>query len=379
MIPVATITEIKNLDNKTKAGDLKKGFALMQQASRIAFDLVISEILKLHKQSTESSVLILCGKGNNGGDGLLTASYLIEQGYNVKCFLFAKPDELQDEAKMAYDYLVSVKKDSCNSIIEEKDLSLLKEFLLASDNHCFVLDALYGISYKTGSINKIFQQTTEIINSFQKGKTVIAIDGPSGIDNDNGLINHNPIKANYTLSMGFPKLGNFFFPARAFIGLMLVGDLKYTNEDVQACLSSKLYFIDNVKNFFPGRALNGSKYDHGSVVNIAGSKDMTGAAILSSKAAYKAGAGLVTLYTQNPQIVLATCPEVITKELDHLDLGNLLENQKIDCFAIGSGLGDNYKELVYELVAKSNKPLVLDADAINAFENCHEKLKDHKA
>jgi ADP-dependent NAD(P)H-hydrate dehydratase / NAD(P)H-hydrate epimerase len=382
MIPVATVEEIKALDEKARAGDLDKGFSFMQKASRIVFDLVISEILQLQKVEVESTVLILCGKGNNGGDGLLTASYLIEQGYPVKCFLFADPSELEGEAKMAFDYLIKVKTNACTLIKEEKDLFLLKDFmnnLTGSNYHCFVLDAIYGIGFKIGKINKIFQQVTEIINQSPKEKTVIAIDGPSGIDNNNGLMNYNPIKAKYTLAMGFPKLGNFFFPARAFIGMMLVGDLKYELQDVQESLSSKLYFIDNVKHFFPGRALNGSKYDHGYVVNVAGSKSMTGAAIFSSKAALKAGAGMVSLYSEAQEYLHGICPELLLEKINSESLGNILSNEKIDVISMGPGLGRNHDNFIHEIVAKSTKPLILDADAINAFSGDYKLLKNHKS
>lgn len=384
MIPVATVEEIKNLEDKSKTDDLDKGFALMQKASRIAFDLVISEILKLQKTGVESTVLILCGKGNNGGDGLLTASYLIEQGYPVKCFLLAEPGELKAEAKKAYEYLISIKSDALSLITEEKDLFLLRDFmnnLTGSDYHCFVLDAIYGIGYKTrtGIVNKIFQAVTEIINNSPKEKTVIAIDGPSGIDNNNGLMDHNPIKAHYSLAMGFPKLGNFFFPARAFIGLMLVGDLKFDPELVRECLNSRLYFIDNVKHFFPGRALNGSKYDHGYVVNIAGSKSMTGAAIFSSKAALKAGAGMLALYSDAQDYLHGVCPELLLKKINSDTAEQILENKKVDVISMGSGLSGDHVHLVRELVKKSTKPLILDADAINAFEGEADLLKKHKS
>ncbi len=382
MIPVSTISEIKALDQRTKAGDLKKGFALMQQASRIIFDLVISEILTLQKQGKESTILILCGKGNNGGDGLLAASYLIEQGYTVKCFLFAHPRELKDEAKMAYEYLLSIKENPCSFVTSLDDLVQLKDFMNVAANselHCFILDALYGIGYQVDNENTIFKSTSEIINHYQKEKTVIAIDAPSGIDNDTGVFRETPMHAKFSIAMGFPKLGCFFYPARAFIGLMLVGSLNYTNEDIQEALKSRLFFVDNVKNFFPGRALNGSKYDHGVVVNIAGSDTMTGAAILSSKSAFKAGAGLVYLYSSAVDKLHGVCPELILKQINSNTIQEILSDKKVNIISMGSGLGAKHNDLVYELVEKSDRPLILDADAINAFVDNHDKLKHHKA
>lgn len=379
MIPVATCSEINKLDAQN---DLEHSFALMQKASRIAFDLVISEILKLQKEGVESTVLVLCGKGKNGGDGLLTSSYLVEQGYPVKCFLFSEPEKLKGEVKKAYEYLEKVKPGACISIKEEKNLFLLKDFmnnLTGSNFHCFVIDAIYGIGFKTGKLDKIFQQVTEIINNSPKEKTVIAIDGPSGIDNDTGLIDHNPIRANYSIEMGFPKLGNFFFPGRAFMGLMLIGDLHYEQSAVEQELQSKLYFINNVKNFYPGRALNGSKYDHGYVANIAGSKSMTGAAVFSSKAALKAGAGMLCLYSEAHDYLHGVCPEILLKKITSETVSEIIDSKKLDVVSIGPGLGPDQDSLVHELIRKSTKPLILDADAINAFSDNYEDLKKHKA
>jgi hydroxyethylthiazole kinase-like uncharacterized protein yjeF len=379
VIPVLTSKEIKDLDDLVKASADNAGFALMQKASRIIFDLVISEVLKRQKDGQESTVLILCGKGNNGGDGLLSAAYLIEQGYPVKVFLFADTKNLENEAKQALDYLEETKKSSCDIIQTEEDLFRLKDFLnnmTGSSYHLFVLDAIYGIGYKTDRVDPVLKKAADLVNSSKKEKTVIAVDTPSGMDNDEGALSHNIIKADITLSLGFPKLGSFFYPARAFLGIMIVGDLGYSEKDFLDTVKSQTFFVDNVKNFFPGRALNGSKYDHGQVYALAGIKEMSGAAALMSKSCFKVGAGMVKVFTEAQAAINSYCPEVITHKIDDQEIFN---DEKVDCYALGPGLGVQQKELVFDLIKKTNKPIVIDADAINYLKDNLDILKEAKS
>jgi hydroxyethylthiazole kinase-like uncharacterized protein yjeF len=380
MIPICTSQEIKKLDLLAKTHDPQAGFALMQKASRIVFDFLISEILKKQKMSIDSRVIVLAGKGNNGGDGLLAAAYLLEQGYKVDVFLFAKQDELQNEALQALNYLKEFDADAIIAIENLSDIVQLKTFFnndIEHQEHCFIIDALYGVSFDIQKHNQYLDEIVTIVKQSAIEKTIIAIDCPSGINNDTGHISQNVLQATYTITMGFPKLGLFFFPAKAFVGILLVGDLNYPKDLIEQSLQSHTYFVDTVKIFQVPRALNGSKYDHGCVANIAGSFAMPGAAALSSKAILKAGAGLVYLYSK--AFAQRFFDELITKDFNDNSIEEILSNKKIDCISVGCGLGTQEQNAIFSLVQKSTKALILDADAINVFENNLDKLKNHKA
>jgi ADP-dependent NAD(P)H-hydrate dehydratase / NAD(P)H-hydrate epimerase len=380
MIPVGTSAEIKSIDNAAINGDIATGMQYMNRASRGLFDLIISEILNNQKKSINSRTVIIAGSGNNGGDGILLASHLIEEGYPCICFILAEEKDLENEAQKALETLRKTKTDSYIFISNPSKLYLIKEhlnFISSSNNHAFIVDAMLGIGAK-GELREPYLSTSKLINEFQGARSIIAVDSPSGVDNDSGQFQTQPIKANFTLSLGLPKLGSFFYPGRAFYGLTAIHPLSYPESIFNDNYKSNIYFINSVKEFFPPRQINGSKYNHGLALLIAGTKDMTGAAVLCARAAYRAGLGILHTATENPDIVTSLSPETITHQLNTQFKPQAL-NKNFQVISIGPGLSKNYYELTHKLVQESELPIILDADGINAFNDKRNILKKHKS
>lgn len=379
MIPVLTAQEMKKLDQDTIDGDLNIGFSLMQQASRSLFDVVISKYLDIQKQNKQAEITILCGKGNNGGDGILLASQLVEEGYPVKVFLLASPDQLQGEAKLAYEKLVN--HPVIIFIINTTDVTHLAKHLEQvhkEKKHHFIIDALIGIGANRATEDP-YKTVLEIVQGFQTQKTIIAVDCPSATNSSTGEILSQPIKADLTVTMGYPKLASFFYPARAFYGVTIVASLNYPKDKIEE-LDCKKFFITDIKNLLPGRIINGSKFDHGVASIIAGSLGMTGAASFCVNACYRAGIGLVNLFSSQAKQISPSCPEAIYFELAEKtndDLLNIKEKSaKANLLTIGPGLSLKHKELVHEIIKKTNRPLILDADALNSIEGNTKLLKE---
>ncbi len=386
MIHVVTCEEMKNIDRAAIAGDINKGFQYMQQAARGLFDIIINRYLELQKQNREIFITIFAGKGNNGGDGILLAAYLASEGYPVKCFILGSGKDLKNEAAMAY---IELEKNNLNNqyvsfVNDSHDLVLIQNHLgsLENYNQHFFVDALLGVGSK-GTPKEPHATVINYINSIMNSNvTMFAVDAPSGIDHDTGALTPIAIRAHTTITMGYPKLGSFFYPGRVNYGLTIVNNLGYPPELYQAEIKNNIYFANSIKALMPPRITNGSKYDHGVAALIAGSKGMTGAASLAALAAYRAGLGLLHLISdeESLRIISTNVLEAVSHSFgeNDLDLCKNLIQKNTAVFALGPGLSSSHQELVQSLVTNLNIPMILDADAINAWANDAKKLKKHK-
>lgn len=359
MIPVLSSQRLKNLDEIIAKSNPELSFEMMNRAARSIFDLIISKYLDLQKQNIISKITILCGSGNNGGDGILLANYLLEQDYPVQVFLLALPENLSPNAQLAYQKL-SKYNSPLIFIINENDVSFLKDYYDSCENyHLILVDALLGLGFKDDLrplYRAVIQESQKISNS-----TIIAVDLPSGLNPDDGHCQNFPISSSITVSMGFPKLGSFFYPARAFYGFTVIADLPYPENLVKE-FDEKIFFVDSVRGFLPPRIINGHKYNHGALTLIAGTKSMRGAAALASIAAYRSGLGMVYLANEDEE----SCPILEAVQVNIHDsefFKKSLSRSHVIC--IGPGLSDTAKNFVKKILKTSPKPVILDADAIN--------------
>jgi len=333
------------------------------------------------------TVFIFCGKGNNGGDGFVAGMYLAKQKAKGKFFLLGKKTELKGDAQVNLKKALKIKL----LLAEIADLKKIPEKLECD----LIIDAIFGTGFK----GEVAGLEKEVIKKINESKIpVLAVDIPSGIDADSGKwldsARHKSIcvQASETVTMGLPKIAQVFYPGKEFCGELTVVDIGIPEEVIQS-VKSDLNFItkDEVKKFLPQRPGDVHKGDCGKIFILAGSTGLTGAACLASLSVLRIGAGLVTLgvpETLNP-IFEIKLTEVITKPLPDVGkkgalalrglggMAQLLENS--DCHAIGPGLGRHFEtlELVRRLVtSRINKPLVLDADGLNAFAKDSTPLKN---
>lgn len=307
----------------------------------------------------ESKIALFCGSGNNGGDGFVIARYLQNSQHSPTVFLTGSTDKTSPETLINYKKCVELG-IPINKI--EKEPDDLSDFDL-------IIDAIFGVGLK----GEVKGWQANVINKINESeKTVVAIDIASGVDANTGHA-EIAVEADFTLTMAAMKYGQLLGEGREKSGEVLVIDIGVPDDVLlQFPLKGKLATCENV--IFPYRSKFSHKGDYGRIGIVAGSPGFTGAAILASKAALRAGAGLITLFhplgletileNQLLEVMTYTIPFPHIKE-DKEEFFNKLNS--MDVLLIGPGLGTSSElvELLKQIVVSWNKPLILDADAIN--------------
>lgn len=396
MIPVLTVEEMKNID-KAACFSPEQGYKYMEKAAAGLLELIqnFTKDKNIDDIRNFPEVTIVCGKGNNGGDALSLALYLSQLHYRVSCYCLAAANDYKGEAQLAYEKLND--SQSKNQVQVIHPLTNESEFEAFKNNinnqrSGFIVDGILGIGANRDP-EGFYAKTINEINDIKQRKKdqlkVIAIDIPSGVESDTGKLFNPAINADVTLTMGFPKIGMFYYPAKANIGLLLIKDLDYPEEIVNQYYQTKTYILsrDVLKSFLPARKEAGSKFDHGVAFSLVGSEGMSGAAILSTEAALRSGIGMVHVVSDESilSIIGTSIEEAVLHPLkvDTLYQGcmTIIDKSQANVACIGPGI--SFKEeiisLVHKLVKNIDIPIVLDADGINAFRHHADELKAHKS
>ena len=317
------------------------------------------------------TVAVICGKGNNGGDGFVVARLLHEAGVPVRVFLAAPAEAVGGDAAHHLRLL-----RGAGVTAETFATATAAPALAAVD---LIVDAVQGTGL-TGAARGDTAAAIEAINA--AGPPVVAVDLPSGIEADTGAAHGVCVDAAITVTFGLPKLGQLLFPGRASCGDLHLVDIGFPQEAIAAS-PARLFLIDaeGVGRMLPRRAPDVHKNSVGSVAVVAGSVGMTGAAALTADAALLSGAGRVTLgaprslndilETKLTEVMTMGLPEVRQRRcLSLRALGDIHEMvREADCLAIGPGLGMHREtaELVRRCLAGTALPAVVDADGLNAL------------
>jgi NAD(P)H-hydrate epimerase len=376
MIPVVTTEQMRLIDDQSIGGDRATGYSYMVKAGMGLFDAVVE--MNLNRDKDE--IAIVCGKGNNGGDGYVVGRMLIDKGYNIMCYGLSDGESLSGEARVAYDDYIAAEGNYFH-IDDIADLEGFGRFTL-------IIDALLGTGVK-GAPRGLYAELIKLIRT--SAKPVISVDTPSGLNNNTGQPSKPAVKADCTVTMGFPKIGQLFYPGRSFIGKLIIKDLGYPFEVVEKNGSSTfLPTLDDLKSLLPPRKPAGSKFDHGLALLLCGSKGMTGSAELASQAALRSGCGMVHLAI--PESIVSILSTKLTEPVLHpiaetpkgtpayKNAGPIIEKSaSMQAALIGPGISFNFStcRLVRDLAAKLLIPVVLDADGINAFKGHTKELKKH--
>lgn len=377
MIPVVSTTQMREIDRRAINGNIITGYSYMLKAGMGLFDVIND--LNLKRESDE--IAIVCGKGNNGGDGYVVGGMLFDKGYQVMCFGLCEGSDLSGEARIAYEEYVG--KDG--SFFHINDAADLEGF----SRYSIIIDALLGTGTR-GDPRGIYAEIIRLINS--SNKIVISVDTPSGLDNDTGQPSSPAISAHHTVTMGFPKIGQFFYPGRKLIGQLCIKNLGYPIEIVeQETMGVFLPTLTDCQQWVPQRHAEGSKFDHGQVLIIGGSRGMTGSAALSANAALRSGCGMV--HCAIPESILPVLATKVTETVLHVIAETTAATpslksaetiirlaQNMQAVLIGPGISHHQEtvKLVRQIVSELSLPVVLDADGINAYKGKTEDLKDHK-
>lgn len=344
-----------------------------------AVTAVIGEVI-------DKKVYIFAGKGNNGGDGYVAARHLYNQGAKVRVFLLGTKTAVNGDARINLDILSRLDVDILE-ITSERDWDKVKIAVNFAD--C-IIDALLGTGFR-GELADSFVQAIELINT--AAKPVIAIDLPSGVNADTGQIPGVAVKATATLTLGLPKPGLVLYPGAEYVGKLSVADIGIPSDLLTpAHIQQNLITTDLVRQLLPQRTAVTHKGDCGRVAIVAGSQGLTGAAALTALGALHAGAGLVTLgiAASLHDIMEVKLTEVMTRPLPET-VGSAIGIKAVpyieqmasesDILALGPGLGraEETQAAVREVVKTAEKPLVLDADALNALVDNIEVLLASKS
>lgn len=308
-------------------------------------------------------VLVVCGSGNNGGDGYAIARLLHLKGHDVTIFFAGnsqkRSKENAQQAKIAAHYEIPVITN------------------LDTGEYSVIIDALFG----TGLKREITGHYREILCSVnQMAGEKVAVDLPSGIHDTTGAQMGIAFCADLTVAIAFPKRGLFLQEGNVCAGKILTGDIGISSETFSEGTVTFGYEKQDLFLGFPKRKKNSHKGSYGKVLMIAGSKGMSGAAYLSAKAAYAVGAGLVQIYTheENRVILQQLLPEAIITTYDTFDSEQLEKLiQWADLIGIGCGLGksDTAERVMQYTLKRALVPCVVDADGINILSKHMEWIE----
>lgn len=312
-------------------------------------------------------VLVVCGSGNNGGDGYAIARLLHLKGHDVTIFFAGnsqkRSEENAQQAKIAAHYEIPVITN------------------LDTEEYSVIIDALFG----TGLKREITGHYREILCSVnQMTGEKVAVDLPSGIHDTTGAQMGIAFCADLTVAIAFPKRGLFLQEGNVCAGKILTGDIGISSETFSEGTVTFGYEKQDLFLGFPKRKKNSHKGSYGKVLMIAGSKGMSGAAYLSAKAAYAVGAGLVQIYTheENRVILQQLLPEAIITTYDTFDSEQLEKLiQWADLIGIGCGLGksDTAERVMQYTLKRALVPCVVDADGINILSKHMEWIEETNA
>ena len=359
MPPIVTADEIREMDRQTIEDLGVPGVVLMENAGRAVFEVV----LDAYADGDGGPVAILCGAGNNGGDGYVVARHLHQLGVPCAVYLAAPRERIQGDARINLDILDHLPVPIWELETDGEALDV------AMERASVLVDALLG----TGLNSEVRGRYRDIIEQANtSGAFKVAVDIPSGIRADDGALLGVAFEADVTVTFGAPKRGLALRPGADAAGEIIVADIGIPPQVVDAVdPKAELIDWDELVDAVPRRARDGHKGRYGHVLVIAGGPGKAGASLLAGQGALHTGAGLVTvavpaavqpsLEGRVPELMVTALPE------DEADLVTLLQGKS--AIAIGPGLGNSAESaaLVRLVLSEATCPLVVDADGLNAL------------
>lgn len=359
---IVTNRQMKDLDRYTIEEMQMPSLLLMERAALAVVEELTSRDFDLSK------VLVVCGSGNNGGDGIAIARLLHLAGYQVLVYLSG------NSAKSSEEYRRQVK------IVENYGTTFVNN--PDPDEYTTIVDSVFGV----GLSRYVSEDHRILFGKINEAKAkVLAVDIPSGIDGDSGQIMGAAVKADVTVTFAFAKPGLLLYPGAAHAGEVVIKDIGIYESTKRDKMAPSLWSIEaGDRKTLPERPKYSNKGSFGKVFLVAGSPNMSGAAYLSAKACLRAGVGMVKIHTakanreilqrQLPETMLSTYGE--TASLSELDQGIAWA----DVIGIGPGIGtgDIARQNFSYILNNTKKPLIIDADGLNILSECMELLKQYE-
>ena len=310
-------------------------------------------------------ICAVCGCGNNGADGIAAARILTWRGIKTDIIIAG------DETKATPEFFIQ-KKIAENSHMNFYDVSKISSYNI-------IIDAIFG----TGLSRRITGNYSDIIRCVNDSEAVvISVDIPSGIDSTTGAVLGVAVRADRTVTFGFRKQGHMLYPGRGYCGAVTVADIGFFPDIVKKLEPAVYYTREDIRRI-PERKQYSNKGTYGRTLVIAGSPGMSGAAYLAAAAAYRSGAGLVEVLTDedNCHVIRTLLPEAIVTGYTCENASDMLESalSRAGCIIIGPGLSKSItaQMLVRNLMKEAKMPVVADADALNIIADDISILAEH--
>jgi NAD(P)H-hydrate epimerase len=366
------------IDRRAIEGLKIPGLTLMENAGTRVAD-TIGERFELEGKA----VAVVCGKGNNGGDGFVVARLLHKRGVRVVVFLIGEKSTVRGDALTNLE-----RAQQAGLTIQE----IADPAAFAIPSNCeLIVDAIFGTGF-SGPVNSPYAEIIRAINAHHA--PAVAIDAPSGLDGATGQVADPCVRAEITVTFGLPKYGQVVYPGKAYVGELLVADIGFPEKAISEERINLNYLTPKEATaMLPFRAPEANKGDFGKLFVMAGSEGYTGAAALTAESGLRCGTGLVILgcpksmndifEMKMTEVITRPLPEVRNKRCFALrGLGEAREMIKwADAVAVGPGIGTYHetRELVFRLLERLDKPAVFDADALNNLAKDVDKIKGHSA
>jgi hydroxyethylthiazole kinase-like uncharacterized protein yjeF len=379
---LVTAAEMQEMDRLAIEHHGIPGLRLMESAGKGA-----AQSLRIQfADCLKAGVGIVCGKGNNGGDGFVIARYLADQGFRVTVYLLAKTSAVKGDAAANLKRLPALNIE----VIEIPDTQAFSKNISRLGQHGLLVDAILGTGLSS-DVRGFFKTVIDYIN--QSATPVFAVDIPSGLNSDTGQPCGTCIRAQATATFALPKIGHFSHPGSEYTGRLDIIDIGIPAAVVERVRPKQhLLTARRIRSRWRSRAADAHKGRTGHLLVVAGSVGKTGAAALTARSAMRAGAGLVTLSVAASlhPIAETLVLEVMTAPLTEIRYGVLGDAAVEDiqklaagktCLAIGPGIGQaaETRSLIQKIITQLEIPMVIDADGLNNLRGQTQLLKNLKA
>ncbi len=379
---IATGDIMRRIDRKAVSELGIKSEVLMENAGRAVADFISGK----YSAGKLPRVLVLCGKGNNGGDGLVVARLLTKKKCFVEAVMFARKEEADGDVKLNLAKCLK-ERVKVRHITLSKDFESLKEELSSCD---VIVDALLGTGFR-GAVSGFLSNVIDFVNSLPC--LVVSVDLPSGLNASSGQSAGACVIADYTVTFGLNKIGLCIYPGIEYAGEVVTADIGIPEKAVdRESIRTNLVEASDAAVLFPPRGQDCNKGTLGKVLVAGGSPGMTGAPCMSGISALRSGCGLVTLgvpesscaivEAKTLELMTMPLPETCAKTLSLKAGSRLLELLKgYNVLALGPGLGRDKETAAFVrmLVAECPIPIVLDADGLTLMANHVEDFAKTKA
>jgi hydroxyethylthiazole kinase-like uncharacterized protein yjeF len=341
----------------------------------------------------DKRALVICGRGNNGGDGAAIAKLLHNKGASVDVLLLGRVEDAKGDARTNLEAALDIAA-AAGADFRFVEIETPEQFWAeaAAYPHALFFDAIFGTGL-TRPASGLFEEAIHFLNDHTGESPVISVDVPSGIASDSQELIGPAVKADLTATFTAPKIGAILPPAADLCGELVIAQIGSPEELVNSS-GSRLNLVEpgDVERWLAAsrRGRHANKGDVGKVLIVAGSRGKTGAACLAGEAALRAGCGLVTIATAEscqPIVASRVIPECMTEPLAETSAGSVAREATVrvlelaaerDVLAIGPGLGSTDKStraFMRVVTVKRQRPMVIDADGLNSLAPWAENLR----